>query len=90
MQAVNQEALLRILNPNSSTSVLPAYSHLLIENKVYALLDLDLTGLPNYSSVEPYLEYRVRVSGTLLKKKGHMPNPLMEVDVIDIDSIEFD
>lgn len=87
MEIINKKALLKVLNKNCKNPKIPSYSHVVLDNKIYTLVNP-----PQINSEvqeKTYLEFEVIISGKVFQEKGHMPNPMIEVDVLKFYELNF-
>lgn len=87
MTLLDQVAELLIVNPTCPNPLFPSYDHVLINGKLYTLKGEVVH--PESTSIEPYYKFKVILSGILKKEKGHMPNPMCEINTIEITDIKF-
>lgn len=87
MEIKKEKAILRLLNKDCLIPEVPSYNHVFLHNQRYTLVNPPKA--ENKTSANTYLEYDVIISGNILRKKGFMPNPMVEVPTIEISEIVF-
>lgn len=87
MEIKKEKAILRLLNKNCLNPEIPAYNHIFLHNQRYTLVNPPKA--EDKFSENTYLEYNVVISGKILRQKGFMPNPMVEIPTIEILEILF-
>lgn len=78
---------IKIINSNCDNQQIPAYNHILIEDKIFLIKNPIIVPSILGDNEDTYVSINAMISGKVSKERGYFPNPMVEFDVFFIEEI---